>query len=197
MVAPAAFTQYGVNLARRSHVVGEGHAAPSATVDDAAVDSELASIPQRNDGARTLEEDDIVAGLGSCLPAEPLVEGARTLEVRDSQSDHAKALIHRLDRARQSAAIVYPRAELADRSPEQRGYLEPPVLETGDFRTLDERVRRTQRPPLGSWYAERPARPSRSGTHAETHLPSVTNVNILLPVFVTGSRCALFLLASW
>ena len=46
----------------------------------------FAAVPEGDDHAAGLEEDDVVAGFGACLPAERLVELPRAAQVRDSKS---------------------------------------------------------------------------------------------------------------
>jgi hypothetical protein len=52
--------------------MGERDAAPTSAIFHAAVLGELRTIPNADDGAARLEEDDIVVGLRMCRPTEGL-----------------------------------------------------------------------------------------------------------------------------
>jgi hypothetical protein len=83
-----------VHLLRGADVVRERDPAPAAGVLDAAVLGETGPVPERDDHAAGLEEDDVVVRLGSGRPAERFVERARALEIGHAQRDQADALLH-------------------------------------------------------------------------------------------------------
>src|SRR5262249_21869566 len=83
-----------VDLVGGPSVVGERDSAPAAAVRDGAVLGQLCSIPEPDDHAAGLEEDDVVALLRACLPAESLVELAGACEVRDTERDESEPLFH-------------------------------------------------------------------------------------------------------
>src|SRR3954462_1046622 len=92
---PAGLVDDRVDLPRRAHVVRERDAAPAAPVLDRAVLRQERAIPERDDDAVRLEEDDVVVGPGASLPPERLVERARVLQVAHPEGDQAEPLLHR------------------------------------------------------------------------------------------------------
>src|SRR6186997_1300201 len=94
----------GVDLLRRADIVGEGHAAPTSGVSDAAVLGELGAVPEPDDHPARLEEDDVVVGLRAGRPAERFVERARPLEIGHAEGDEREALLHPPDLKRAASS---------------------------------------------------------------------------------------------
>src|SRR5689334_20096632 len=84
-----------VDLLAGADVDGEGDAAPSGAVLDAAVLGQPLAVPERNDPLAGLEEDDVVLGGGVGCPAERLVELPRPRQVGDSERNQVDPLLHR------------------------------------------------------------------------------------------------------
>src|SRR5262245_50477915 len=84
------------DLGRRAEAERQRHAAPAATVLDAAVLSETGPVPEGEDHFAGLEEGDVVLGSGAGGPADPLVESTRPVEVRDPEGDQGDSLFHLL-----------------------------------------------------------------------------------------------------
>jgi hypothetical protein len=82
-----------VDLAGRGDVVSERHTTPPATVRHAAVLGELRTIPERDNEAVRLEEDDIGRGLCSRPPPKRLIERSRPRDVAYTQGDEGQPLI--------------------------------------------------------------------------------------------------------
>src|SRR5581483_3204138 len=83
---------YGGDVGRRAHVVGERDPAPAARVLGARVLRQLLARPERHDLPARLEEDDVL--VPGSLPAERRVEVVRALHVRDAERDQGDALFH-------------------------------------------------------------------------------------------------------
>src|SRR5436190_6590851 len=99
-----------VDLVGRASVVGEGDAAPAAAVGHHAVLRELRSIPERDDHAAGLEENDVISLFGAGRPSQRLVEGA-------ARARSEMPSVTRLSRC--SIAISFPlmAAKLSPRRP--------------------------------------------------------------------------------
>src|SRR3954454_13464934 len=90
----ASLLDHLIDLLLRARAVGGGHPSPPTLVGDHAVLGELLPVPQADDHATRLEENDIVIRGGSGLPAERLIEAAGAVQIRDSECDQAETLFH-------------------------------------------------------------------------------------------------------
>ena len=95
-----------VRLLRRADVESQREARCAARVGHARVLGELGAIPERHDHPARLEENDVV--LSRAQPPERFVELHRPLDVRDSERDHRKTLVHALLLCYSMVAIASP-----------------------------------------------------------------------------------------
>ena len=98
-----------VDLLARAEVQRQRDPAPAGRVLHATVRGELGAVPEREHHVARLEEDDVVAGLGSGLPAERLVEAARAGELARAESDRIYPLFHA---AQSEAAAAFGNGDL-------------------------------------------------------------------------------------
>ena len=88
------FLDHRVDLGSRAHVVREADTAPASAVDDAVVLGDLLTPPEGEDEPVGVEEDDLLP-VEPGLPAEPLVEGTRGVEVANAERQEADPLVQR------------------------------------------------------------------------------------------------------